>query len=312
MRFGLELTFIPIKGKPYRSRCAAEKVANTFNKLFPKVIKDFYKIKAKPDILSLQKIEYCVEVECQVEISYISDIDKYGGVFNIIFAASKALNLTSRIIKENPNEVLYYPTGGGHLHVGLEEICGSSTSTLKILKLETALLDIFLKNPFIYSMFQEPFDDKNCFPFDYHRFADIVDKNDEGFTESLKKEFFNYNYIFQPRYTTNKKTSYPTFEFRLFSSQNNAEELKSDIVFLCSLIRYARLSDKPSLSYQDYLADIKRLWAYKKKLKEIKFAKREVRKFFERINCPWCNEYEKKFERNYVVRKEFGNLDLVS
>lgn len=315
MNIGLELTFIPKDKKEFTTKKKVTNKIKEFNKRLRKKRKksaiDTY---VKYDIFDLKKITYCIEIECLVKINHnlnvgiddmIKDYSEYSlySIVDPLFKIAKEMGLAGRIIEKKKDVIFHHPTGEGHLHLGLDNLLDSCEG---LLFFENKMVEEFLRNPFIYPLFQEPFSQLNCKTIDYDvmaREVDLLDKN--NFSENIKNLFFDHHYLFYPRMFRDR--TYPTFEFRFFTAQNNIGEVIADVNFLVKFAKYCSLNKtRDFFSFKSFKKEMIKLKEYQKKLKNLSFAKKEIKNFFKKIDCEWNEIYEKKFEINYKNRVKYG------
>lgn len=320
MNFGTELTFFPKKTLGYsyeESGEAAKELSKRLNRgketlTGLNVSREYYQIGGSAS--------YCVEVRFRFRY-FPSAYDYFhggGNLFPNVFEKANDMGLVGRLVEKKKGEILFHPTGGGHLHVETGSILATDRrSTSKLGMLETAMINFFTWNPHLYYLFQEPFDNNNCHPLDPKCIKEILKDTDKNkvldftsqaylFTEQIKQEFYERYQLFLPRYLGYGKASYPTYEFRLFSAQNNPKELHADVDFLYHFIEASRKMNSLYLSRDSFESKIKFFRGFLNRLKGEKFARKQLQDFFKKIECPWSDVFEEKFQRNYLARINYG------
>lgn len=324
MTFGLEFTLVPDlpgKIKAFKDEkfaiIAADKLCKRINKIpeFSNGIFEFTgAIEIAPAIHPIGYINYyCLEIrngnfpfnfdeEFFNNLSYyIKSLNGFIKSFDLLIKEAAKLKLYPRIIKKRNNKIIYYPTGGGHIHVGANLFYNNESFYKK--------MDIFQKNlyldmanrPYIKWLFSEWFDNHNSSIFiDRFLLERMVKKNNPNKA---------YSYFFHRHCIINRiqycgKPILPTYEFRFFDAVRTGKQLFENIEFLYKWINYHVQKVEKNEKTVEFNLNLNKFHQFK----NLKFAWSEISKFLRLIGIKNVKPYKLRFDENYKLRMKYGKM----
>lgn len=350
LNLGFELTFLPRPSKAnpwpeWRSKEQARRIAAEFNRRLRRcsaivALKSWDKwgsttlpVWAKEDIFRSQKLSstpqphdaWCIEVN---NIPMCSDYlfsdmgTTQKRAVEAVFTIAAALGLVPRY-EERPlksaQPIKEFPTGGSHIHVGLDIWFTGSRSLMNLWLLERYLCLDYANHPWLRWMFGQWLDDTN------HADALTNDQltevpslrrrkiSDDAINDTIHEVTLGTHSIVQ-RCTSKGKPPCPTMEFRFFDMVDSSDELFLHVHFLTQWISYwvrrldafeeSKVGD-PLGTYIFDLTPTKRA----RLVRDPEYAQRQARAFMAKIGV--APEIVQKiidafWERCYIRRVKYG------
>lgn len=348
---GLELVFLPRRPRSrwqeWRNKNQAEAACTAFNTALWKhsIVKAYAVIEgAKPQDLFWGKADifrsvimssdlqphdaWCLEINnAPIPVwRIVKEESPIMAMLEVIYETAAALDLYPYIEQmKKDGTIIQWPTGGGHLHIGLDFWDEGAQYLPKMYHLEKAICLDFCNYPFIRWLFVQWSDNLNsAIPVDLPT-ANLVTKqlrsrtiNRDSVTEWAHARALLCHSIKQRMARTGKPQT-PTYEFRFFDMPRNVKELVLQTRFLnhwivywknrvdklreyCGTIeeREARAEWNKDVKYKltpNYLRQLKR---------DMPFAQKEIQKFFERIRLDPTPYLHTWFDRSYRTRMASG------
>jgi len=338
---GIELTFLPNprgKWKEWRDKDEADKVVAAFNAALaqpdprrpikivlsqlttvqPSSIKLPFFAKTDPFRLSWNHWNgghdaWCIEINGDPftagELAYKSilrdDLER-------VYRVARQLNLHPCVTHRRGDTLTEYPTGGGHLHVGIDMWEDGADYLPSLFAFEQAICMDYTNHPFIRWLFAQWFDNHNSkLPINRRlraSLAKILAKRRasvKSVTAFVQNRALHCDSISQRFASYGDKARYPTYEFRFFDMPRDVDELALQGRFLDMWTAYhaehsrLRLTQNKKARYTLTEHRLRRLF------KDLPYARSECKRFFEEIGLDF-EKYGVFFERNYTTRSRFG------
>lgn len=296
MNIGLELTFLrkkPFNGKYGFTHGVGTEVAKKFNNLIKKLaLSDYFY--AKCEVYHLGNDSCLIEVKTYPPLR-LYHFDPNYGELDTLYNIADQLDLTARIIKNTKDKKIYYPTGGGHIHIGTDFIRDRGALPENFLiylnNWQTNMYTDYANRPYIKWLFAEWFDDLNSQVYDYEYIKKKADP-----VMVLTRE----RLCIRPRFSMIKNLlPLPTYEFRFFDAQRTSADVRLDVNFLEKWITY--------IPARKGTIKLKITQKYFKKLKNLRFAWGEISAFLTEIGLD-PKAYRAKFDENYTLRMKYGEM----
>jgi len=315
LSIGLELTFVPkcagkwqeflsLEDAEFHAALLIKALGRTF-----KHAKAFLRVKADPfRVVGMNQPHnaWCIEVNTKPfgSTSFITSdaLSNTRCSLSVLFYCAAKLNLHPFISKkQRDGTIKEWPTGGGHIHVGLDFLAAQSVSTLALYHIERRMCLDYANYPFIRWLFAQWFDDTNsALPYTLCEISRLASKPINHNTVSDAHEATLSCHSIRQRFFDNGKSVLPTYEFRFFDMPRNVDELKLQVRFLVKWFTYCYDQMADDVRYSLTPAYFKRL------SKDSKFARIECETFFHKIGLDFADYTELCWERAYLPRMLHG------
>lgn len=292
-----EMTFIP-KAYPHEivSWAEGETLVKRVNAILDNLHKTGLLLRAKLDPHHNERGEgetYCIEIVPFYWLHsgwFVSDqwqIMRAGLV--TLFDEMEKIGLVPTLTTKKHGALVEWPGGGCHLH---REICFHYSGPLWYKEMENTHRNIvvdYANRPYIRWLFKQWF--ANGHEALIHEKTPKRDRS----VRSVFARSFSPGEI-EARFMSTSKSTYPTFEFRMFSMVNSPDELRAIVLFLEKWMGHIPKRAKIEI-------DDRKL----RDMRDLRKARAICRNFIESLGLSW-QDYVVFFERNYVNRVKYGQM----
>jgi hypothetical protein len=335
-RIGLELTFLPNCRGPLkeflRRRDAVKAAAELSRRLHrDERVKTFAShiglprgkrvFNPRADVFRLDTA-WCIEVgNVPFEAGALVDypVGPTASALQAVYDHAAALRLHPHIERrQRDGTILDWPTGGGHIHVGIQLWQGGDTFLLQLHALEQAMCIAYANHPWIRWLFAQWSDDYNSSIAVPRQSIDAIHTlKPEAMRSKVHDKALWSSSIYQ-RFAGGSKARYPTYEFRFIDMPRNVNELRLQVQFIaCWMGYYKRKVDELFAAvdltaalpqwYKDYATFTLTAERFDRLTTDLAYAKAEAHAYLTLIGVDADAVLAAFWERGYVRRHAAGN-----
>lgn len=231
---------------------------------------------------------------------------------NIFAHFRAAFGLVPSLTTVDPKDgsPLHWPGGGCHIHYGADLYWMSSDWYERMKAFHVNLLVDLANRPYVRWLFSQWFADEGSLCT--ITLSNLKTREAWGTRSPSKitpdavfRHAMRQSCCIEPRWMVSQKGSYLTFEFRMFSMVENADELRSLVRFVEAWVREVQNRTGKLGVLSDQYAPVTITKAQLVAMGKVRPAKALCREFITSLGLPW-SEYLPFFDRHYAVRIRQG------
>ncbi len=322
--FAIEANFIPNRA-PYQivDKVSGQKLVDQINERLHRFY-DWHQIRALDMVAKLDPLyvdrrtgeptSWSVEVvpTSYFEVSWLDDPGEWKGfrkmMKTLFLFLKKECGLVPSVTKRRGNTEIRFGGGGAHCHIS-SDIFSTSVDFYREMEIFHKNLAVSYTNfPWIRWLFADWNSSiaHHCLWTPYDKLPDCGGPSCQSPEDRVFRKMVEGDvHAIEPRFMESGKSSYLTFEFRIFRMVENVDEMRL-IVQFCDRwmdhLRWKVLNNEPVK-----LELTRVLWDFYTKSAPKAVWKESITPFLEEIGL--CAEnYRVFFERNYLTRRRYGSM----